>query len=115
MSSEFRHRPTLKQSNKPFKAKHRSKGDLKRQSKGKIETAAPRVGVKQIGKNDAKNNRRNFAKQVQGNKRAEVIERQRKGRADDGAPRLVVRTFREFFCGSRGIALRLYSFPSFRF
>lgn len=93
MSAEFRHRPTLKQSNKSFKSKHRSKGDLKRASKGKVEdpTGAPRPSVRQLGKGDEKQNRRNLAKQIQGNKRAEVLQKQRKGRADDGAPRLIVR------------------------
>ncbi|CAG8432701.1 5683_t:CDS:10 [Diversispora eburnea] len=84
----FHHRPTLKQVNKPFKSKHKTKGSLKDQEKGKINR-------KSIKKSTSKPNfiskadRHNAAKLEQQKKRAEVIKTNRFFEGRHGAPKIV--------------------------
>jgi pre-rRNA-processing protein TSR1 len=91
MSEPFHHRATLKQSNKSFKSRHKTKGDVKRLMKGKVGSDQPRQGIKAASKADAKLNRKNLAKQIQQQKRQQALDKSRQGRADQGPPRLVVR------------------------
>ena len=61
------HRPSsLKQSNKPFKSKHSTKGQIKEQQKGKVNRVSQ--SVKHKG-HQTKNDRRNAAKIAQKSKR----------------------------------------------
>ncbi|KAG2171939.1 hypothetical protein INT43_001415 [Umbelopsis isabellina] len=76
----------LKQSNKPFKSKHSSKGTLKEKSKGKIN----RVSIKQRGQGPSnKADRRHAARVAQQKKRQEVYETTRVFEGKDGAPKIV--------------------------
>eukprot|EP01126_Amoeba_proteus_P045029 TRINITY_DN5029_c0_g1_i12.p1 TRINITY_DN5029_c0_g1~~TRINITY_DN5029_c0_g1_i12.p1 ORF type:complete len:673 (+),score=163.64 TRINITY_DN5029_c0_g1_i12:191-2209(+) len=81
----FSHRPTgSKQQNKPFKTKHRSKGELKKKG-GKVERESIKSQTKQLV--DSKNARKSRAKQIAQNKRSAIIQRSRE--SHEGAPRLI--------------------------
>ncbi|KAJ3401501.1 hypothetical protein HDV05_000421, partial [Chytridiales sp. JEL 0842] len=80
------HRSSLKQSNKPFKSKHASKGSLKASSKGKVERG-PVKSVKQ--RNSTKADRRNAAKLEQQKKREELRELTRLFTGPSAPPKIV--------------------------
>lgn len=63
------HRSTLKKDHKPFKSKHATKGQLKNQSKGKVEKSGKASGKGHVY---SKTERKNFAKQVKDRKIAEA-------------------------------------------
>lgn len=60
------HRPTTKQSHKPFKSGHASSRTLKDISKGKIQPEKSSGGIQKV---HTKKDRKNFAKQIQQNKK----------------------------------------------
>ncbi|CAG8658781.1 18905_t:CDS:10 [Dentiscutata erythropus] len=84
----FHHRATLKQTNKPFKSKHATKGSLKDQAKGKIK----RKSVKQSTPRPnfvSKADRRNAAKLEQRKKREELIKANRFFEGRNSTPKIV--------------------------
>ncbi|EIW83404.1 ribosome biogenesis protein tsr1 [Coniophora puteana RWD-64-598 SS2] len=83
------HRSTLKQQNKPFKAKHATKSALKDIAKGRVQRQSPKNAS--ADKTDAQRrvNRRNTAKQVQANKRHALVSSTRIFNGVDGTPRIV--------------------------
>jgi pre-rRNA-processing protein TSR1 len=83
----FHHRSSLKQSNKAFKSKHASKGQLKAKNKGKVE----RVAVKSVkNRASSKADRRNAAKIEQQKKREELIAVTRLFTGTNAPPKIVV-------------------------
>ncbi|KAK4700449.1 pre-rRNA-processing protein TSR1, partial [Phenoliferia sp. Uapishka_3] len=68
------HRPTQKQTNKPFKSKHTSKSALKDAAKGRTSRPSikshPKTTNSTLAASNSKLNRRNHAKQMQDKKRA---------------------------------------------
>lgn len=82
-----RHRPgRLSQSNKPFKSRHATKGELKAKSKGKVNrTAVKQAGSKVLSKVD----RRHAAKMEQQKKREEITRINRIFEGRHGAPKIV--------------------------
>lgn len=83
------HRPTLKQSNKPFKSKHASKSSLKEAAKGKVQRQTPVQSTSNKDAATTRLNRRNKAKQNQSKKRESLISATRIFSGVDGAPRIV--------------------------
>ncbi|CAG8815329.1 38627_t:CDS:10 [Gigaspora margarita] len=84
----FHHRATLKQTNKPFKSKHATKGSLKDQAKGKVK----RKPVKQSTPRPnfvSKADRRNAAKLEQRKKREELIKANRFFEGRNSTPKIV--------------------------
>ncbi|KZT57541.1 ribosome biogenesis protein tsr1 [Calocera cornea HHB12733] len=89
VETQHHHRATLKQQNKPFKSKHSTKGAIKTAAKGRT--------VRQHGKStnassaaaQLKQNRKNAARQIQKNKRSELISATRLFSGRDGAARVV--------------------------
>ncbi|KAF5393512.1 hypothetical protein D9757_000596 [Collybiopsis confluens] len=78
VETQHHHRSSLKQSNKPFKRRHTSKGALKDAAKGKVSRSSPKLSS--IHSNDAAQlrlNRRNAAKQAQQVKRQDMISTKR--------------------------------------
>ncbi|KAL1916016.1 uncharacterized protein VTP21DRAFT_6020 [Calcarisporiella thermophila] len=81
------HRPTgLKQQNKPFKSRHASKGALKDKAKGKVNRTSVKSSVK---KAPSKSDRRNTARQLQQNKREQLLQQNRLFDGRHGAPKIV--------------------------
>jgi pre-rRNA-processing protein TSR1 len=80
------------QQNKPFKSKHASKSSTKEKSKGRVpinvKRSDPRVPPLP-NTAQAKQNRRNQARQIQKAKRQGLIEATRIFNGVDGAPRIV--------------------------
>lgn len=68
------HRPTQKQTNKPYKSKHSSKSALKDAAKGRTSRPSlkshPKTTNATLAASHSKLNRRNHAKQMQDKKRA---------------------------------------------
>ncbi|KAI9511128.1 ribosome biogenesis protein tsr1 [Russula earlei] len=91
MSESFHHRPTLKQTNKPFKSRHATKASLKERSKGRVSRPAAKIVHASRAKAgaQAKVNRRNHAKQIQLQKRQSLLSAVRVFGGVDGAPRVV--------------------------
>ncbi|PVF93695.1 ribosome biogenesis protein tsr1 [Serendipita vermifera] len=90
--STHHHRATLKQQNKPFKSKHATKSSLKEKAKGRIapNVKRPDPRIPPLPSTaQAKQNRRNHAKQVQKAKRQSLVEATRLFNGVDGAPRIV--------------------------
>ncbi|KAL5528759.1 TSR1 [Sanghuangporus sanghuang] len=83
------HRPTLKQTNKPFKSKHASKSSIKKQAKGRISRQSPKAGHAQSDAAQLRMNRKNAAKQAQLRKRDALVSATRIFNGVDGAPRIV--------------------------
>ncbi|KAL4079370.1 ribosome biogenesis protein tsr1, partial [Scleroderma citrinum] len=83
-----RHRPTLKQQNKPFKSKHATKSNLKEISKGRTQRPSPKSPAVNTAA-QLRFNRRNTQKQIQAAKRASVVAATRIFNGVDGAPRIV--------------------------
>ncbi|CAG8453404.1 13261_t:CDS:2 [Racocetra fulgida] len=84
----FHHRATLKQTNKPFKSKHATKGSLKDKAKGKVK----RKPVKQSTPRPnfiSKADRRNAAKLEQRKKREELIKANRFFEGRNSTPKIV--------------------------
>jgi pre-rRNA-processing protein TSR1 len=85
----YSHRPSsLHQTNKTFKSKHASKGQVKKKNKGKIErlSMASKKSMQYLSKAD----RRNAAKLTQIRKRQEFTEAQRRIGHVNGAPKIVL-------------------------
>ncbi|KAG8842933.1 hypothetical protein FRB91_003816 [Serendipita sp. 411] len=96
MSTHHHHRSTLKQQNKPFKSRHSTKSSLKDKAKGRVpslqavNTKRPDPRIPPLPTQaQAKQNRRNQAKQVQKAKRQSLVEATRIFNGIDGAPRIV--------------------------
>ncbi|KAI0001276.1 ribosome biogenesis protein tsr1 [Russula compacta] len=90
MSEPFHHRPTLKQTNKPFKSRHATKASLKEQAKGRVSRQAAKiVHASNASSAQFKLNRRNHAKQIQLQKRQSLLSAVRIFGGVDGAPRVV--------------------------
>ncbi|KAG8825351.1 hypothetical protein FRC17_008713 [Serendipita sp. 399] len=94
--STHHHRSTLKQKNKPFKSRHATKSSLKEKAKGRVPsvhaptTKRPDPRIPPLPTQaQAKQNRRNQAKQVQKAKRQSLVEATRIFNGVDGAPRIV--------------------------
>ena len=92
------HRPSLKQTNKSFKSKHSSKGSLKDAAKGRVPSTSDsnaRNGRKQRSgaSEDAAHTRaarKNKVKQIQAQKRAAVVEKNKLTKGNEAkAPRVV--------------------------
>ncbi|KAF5355442.1 hypothetical protein D9758_006394 [Tetrapyrgos nigripes] len=85
-----RHRPTLKQQNKPFKSKHATKSSLRDASKGRVPRQSPKAtATNQNSAAQLRHNRRNTSKQVQAKKRSAIVSATRLFNGVDGAPRIV--------------------------
>lgn len=85
-SESFHHRSSLKQSNKPYKSKFTSKGELKIKNKGKVNRSLHSAARRnEISKAD----RRNAAKIAQNKKRQEIININRLFSGSNGAPKIV--------------------------
>ncbi|KAI0256330.1 ribosome biogenesis protein tsr1 [Lactifluus subvellereus] len=89
MSETFHHRPTLKQTNKPFKSRHATKASIKERSKGRISGQATKMMHASNASAQSKINRRNHAKQIQLQKRQSLLASIRIFGGVDGAPRIV--------------------------
>ncbi|KAF9462418.1 ribosome biogenesis protein tsr1 [Collybia nuda] len=89
VEATHRHRPTLKQSNKPFKSKHATKSSLKDAAKGRVPRASPKAGPTSNAALQSRLNRRNNAKQSQTKKRSALVSATRVFNGVDGAPRIV--------------------------
>ncbi|KAH9978993.1 ribosome biogenesis protein tsr1 [Lactifluus volemus] len=89
MSEPFHHRPTLKQTNKPFKSRHATKASIKERSKGRISGQATKLMHASNASAQSKLNRRNHAKQIQLQKRQSLLSAIRVFGGVDGAPRIV--------------------------
>ncbi|KAG9051122.1 hypothetical protein FS837_011968 [Tulasnella sp. UAMH 9824] len=85
------HRPSgLKQTNKKFKSRHATKGDLKREAKGRVVRISPKAAAKKsLTAAQTRLNRQNHAKQTQANKRHELVASLKLFGGADGAPRIV--------------------------
>ncbi|CAG8753330.1 23519_t:CDS:10, partial [Cetraspora pellucida] len=84
----FHHRATLKQTNKPFKSKHATKGSLKDKAKGKVKRKPVKQSITRpnfISKAD----RRNAAKLEQRKKREELIKANRFFEGRNSTPKIV--------------------------
>ncbi|CAG8593021.1 11964_t:CDS:10 [Cetraspora pellucida] len=84
----FHHRATLKQTNKPFKSKHATKGSLKDKAKGKVKRKPLKLSTTRpnfISKAD----RRNAAKLEQRKKREELIKANRFFEGRNSTPKIV--------------------------
>ncbi|KAF9784341.1 ribosome biogenesis protein tsr1 [Thelephora terrestris] len=82
------HRPTLKQQNKRFKSKHATKHSIKTAAKGKTARQSLKsASTATIAQ--ARQNRRNNAKQIQAKKRQALISATRLFSGSDGTPRIV--------------------------
>lgn len=72
------HRPTQKQTNKPYKSKHSSKSALKDLAKGRTHRPSvksnPKTTNAMISASNSRNNRRNHAKQMQAKKQDQLEE-----------------------------------------
>ncbi|GAB5367097.1 hypothetical protein AAMO2058_001200300 [Amorphochlora amoebiformis] len=87
--SSFHHRSVFAGKNKPFKGK--SKGKIKRLTKGKVDSASDRTSVKSRGRQDrsqTRENRRNHARQIQRNRRDDILQAKRIG-GRGGPPRII--------------------------
>ncbi|OSX65953.1 hypothetical protein POSPLADRAFT_1064547 [Postia placenta MAD-698-R-SB12] len=84
-----RHRPTLKQQNKPFKSKHATKSSLKEAAKGRSSGQSPKAAPTSNAAAQSRLNRRNNSKQAQVKKRQALISATRIFSGVDGAPRIV--------------------------
>ncbi|KAJ1977260.1 ribosome biogenesis protein tsr1 [Dimargaris xerosporica] len=82
----FHHRSSLKQTNKPFKSRHATKGALKAQTKGRV-TRQPVKGKRNTVVSKA--SRRNTAKQLQQQKRATLQAANRLFTGRQRAPKIV--------------------------
>ncbi|KAJ3330847.1 hypothetical protein HDU76_004693 [Blyttiomyces sp. JEL0837] len=80
------HRSSLKQSNKSFKSKHATKGQLKAVNKGRVERA-PVKSVKH--RTSSKADRRNAAKLAQQKKREEAVSNARLFSGTNAPPKIV--------------------------
>ncbi|TFK53482.1 DUF663-domain-containing protein [Heliocybe sulcata] len=89
MGESHHHRPSLKQQNKPFKSKYASKAAIKRIAKGKTTRSSPKSQPNSPSAAQARQNRRNHAKQVQLQKRQSLVASTRIFNGVDGAPRIV--------------------------
>ncbi|KZT29103.1 ribosome biogenesis protein tsr1 [Neolentinus lepideus HHB14362 ss-1] len=89
MVESHHHRSTLKQQNKSFKSKYASKSAIKRTAKGKTNRASPKSHPNTPSAAQARQNRRNHAKQAQLQKRQSLVASTRIFNGVDGAPRIV--------------------------
>lgn len=89
VEATFHHRPTLKQTNKPFKSKHATGRSLKEAAKGKIAHTSPKAASTNNTTAQLRLNRRNNAKQAQAKKRDAIVSATRVFNGADGAPRIV--------------------------
>ncbi|KAF8327580.1 uncharacterized protein EI90DRAFT_3067300 [Cantharellus anzutake] len=84
------HRPTLKQQNKSFKSRHKTKGQLKALSKGRaVRQSAKASQNPQSAAAQLRADRRIQSKHLQAKKRAEIVEAGRVFSGPDAAPRVV--------------------------
>ncbi|ORX77145.1 DUF663-domain-containing protein [Anaeromyces robustus] len=82
----FHHRSSLKQTNKPFKSKFTTKGELKIKNKGKVNRSIQYSAKRnEISKAD----RRNAAKIAQNKKRQEIININRLFSGTNGTPKII--------------------------
>ncbi|GAB7337078.1 hypothetical protein MBLNU457_g2482t1 [Dothideomycetes sp. NU457] len=89
-SDTFHHRSTTKSTQKPFKAKHATKGALKEKSKGKVESFEKGVRRTTNQQTMSKLDRRNQAKQKRVAHNAEHVRTNSIFAGKDGAPRIAV-------------------------
>ncbi|PCH36063.1 ribosome biogenesis protein tsr1 [Wolfiporia cocos MD-104 SS10] len=83
------HRPTLKQSNKPYKSRHATKSALKEASKGRTARQSPQNTSTGSAAAQLRVNRRLHAKQIRDNKRQALVSATRIFNGVDGVPRIV--------------------------
>eukprot|EP01112_Ceratiomyxa_fruticulosa_P005472 TRINITY_DN1610_c0_g1_i1.p1 TRINITY_DN1610_c0_g1~~TRINITY_DN1610_c0_g1_i1.p1 ORF type:complete len:653 (+),score=158.57 TRINITY_DN1610_c0_g1_i1:231-2189(+) len=87
------HNPSaLKQQNKKYKSRHASKGELKRSSKGRVESNEnkPRTSIKKVSINLSREERKgNKKKEMQLKKEAMIQERRKIAGVGGNAPRVV--------------------------
>lgn len=84
--TEFHHRSSLKQTNKPFKSSHSSKRAQKDKAKGKVNRTVPTKS--HLSKAAKKADRRNAAKLAQQKKRQELQATNRIFNGKSGAPKI---------------------------
>ncbi|KAF2447104.1 DUF663-domain-containing protein [Karstenula rhodostoma CBS 690.94] len=89
ISTQHHHRSTTKQPQKGFKSRHASKGALKEQSKGKVESLEKGTRKTPHQQVISKFDRRNRAKQMRINKDHEHAKATNVFNGKDGAPRVV--------------------------
>lgn len=88
MSESFHHRPTLKQTNKPYKSRHATKASIKERAKGRVSRRTTKIHDASANA-QSKVNRRNRAKQIQLQKRQSLLSAVSIFGGVDGAPRIV--------------------------
>ncbi|KAH9083911.1 ribosome biogenesis protein tsr1 [Lactarius deliciosus] len=89
MSESFHHRPTLKQTNKPFKSRHATKASIKERAKGRVSRRTTKIVHDSGADAQSKLNRRNRSKQIQLRKRQTLLSAVSIFGGIDGAPRIV--------------------------
>lgn len=82
----FHHRSSLKQSNKPFKSKHATKGSIKRQNKGRLEKCSSQASS---NVDKARVDRIHQRKQEQKKRREELLALSRKFTGAKGIPKVI--------------------------
>ncbi|KAA1070029.1 hypothetical protein PGT21_002791 [Puccinia graminis f. sp. tritici] len=86
---QHHHRSTLSQTNKPFKARHATKGSLKQVAKGRLEKDSNTSKSKHASQTGQKANRKNQAKQLQAHKAALQAGCQKVFSGPNPAPRVI--------------------------
>ncbi|KAH9465140.1 hypothetical protein MJO28_006907 [Puccinia striiformis f. sp. tritici] len=86
---QHHHRSTLSQNNKPFKARHATKGSLKQVAKGRLEKESIHKNSKNASQTGQKANRKNQAKQLQAHKAALQAGCQKVFSGPNPAPRVI--------------------------
>ncbi|KAH9058794.1 ribosome biogenesis protein tsr1 [Lactarius vividus] len=89
MSESFHHRPTLKQTNKPFKSRHATKASIKVRAKGRVSRRTTKIVHDSGADAQSKLNRRNRSKQIQLRKRQSLLSAVSIFGGVDGASRIV--------------------------